>query len=187
LCADRTEVTVAAYAECVNANYCRAEDLGCDGAANWGRPDRSNHPINCVSALQAEVYCSWKKARLPTAEEYSAMASPPHRAKQWYPWGEPDPDDDGKHRACWSGGENARSGTCAVGSFPSGAGRGGILDAVGNVWEWTSTVRRNDRVFMGGAWNEKTTRKLAHDSSNHNSPSSHFEDVGFRCVHAVVH
>ncbi len=94
-----------------------------------------------------------------------------------YPWG----DDDPKGRVCWSA-EHNRDGTCAVGSYPIGAGRWGMLDLAGNVWEWTSTERRGKRVFMGGAWNDGSPRRMRYGSENRNDVHAHFDDVGFRCV-----
>ncbi|MEE2645193.1 MAG: SUMF1/EgtB/PvdO family nonheme iron enzyme, partial [Myxococcota bacterium] len=40
----RTEITVAQYRHCVEANACSVPrtNQGC----NWGRPDRDDHPIN---------------------------------------------------------------------------------------------------------------------------------------------
>jgi hypothetical protein len=179
VCANRTEVTVAEYQACVNARYCNAEGLQCGDAANWGRPDRSDHPINCVNALQADQYCAWRRMRLPSLIEFRALASPPKHDAE-YPWGNFPPET----RVCWSAEQNRR-GTCAVGSFPNAAGRGGILDIVGNVWEWTSTDRRRDRMFAGGAWNDAHDGRVQRRTENANVPEVHFDDVGFRCIRQV--
>jgi formylglycine-generating enzyme required for sulfatase activity len=140
ICAGRTEVTVAEYESCVQARRCDDRELRCGSAANWGHADRASHPINCVSARQAEAYCAWQRARLPTLLEFQNMASAHERSD--YPWG----DDDPQGRVCWSG-ERPRRGTCPVGTYPKGAGRGGMVDLVGNVWEWTGSEKRRDRVF----------------------------------------
>ncbi|MBK7860344.1 MAG: SUMF1/EgtB/PvdO family nonheme iron enzyme [Archangiaceae bacterium] len=179
VCAGRNEVTVADYTACVNAGYCNADKLQCGDAANWGKADRMNHPINCVNALQADQYCAWRRMRLPSLVEFRALASPPtHDAE--YPWGRFPPET----RVCWSAEQNRR-GTCPVGSFPNAAGRGGILDIVGNVWEWTSTDRRRDRMFAGGAWNDAHDGRVQRRTENANVPEVHFDDVGFRCVRQV--
>lgn len=179
VCALRTEVTVADYQACVNARACSAEQLNCSPQANWGRPDRAAHPINCVSARQAEAYCAWQRARLPSLLEFHALsASPGHEAD--FPWGDHEPQG----RACWSG-DRERRGTCPVGSFPNGAGRGGILDIVGNVWEWTATEIRRDRVVAGGAWNDTRNGHLERTSENRTGADEHSDDIGFRCVRAV--
>jgi hypothetical protein len=179
VCANRTEVTVAEYQACVNARYCNADGLQCGDAANWGRPDRSNHPVNCVNALQADQYCAWRRMRLPSLVEFRALASPPKHDAE-YPWGPFPPET----RVCWSAEQNRR-GTCPVGSFPNASGRGGILDIVGNVWEWTSTDRRRDRMFAGGAWNDAHDGRVQRRTENANVPEVHFDDVGFRCIRQV--
>lgn len=174
-CVGKTEVTVASYKACVDAGKCDADGLECRGAANWGKAGKENHPINCVSFFQAEAYCTWRQARLPTYDEWISIADSVTPGD--YSWGEGEPGG----RACWSGDES-REGTCAVGTYPRGAGKGGVLDIVGNVWEWTTDEKRRDRIFVGGSWAEKNKKKLYPKSKNWASPGSHFEDLGFRCV-----
>jgi iron(II)-dependent oxidoreductase len=179
VCAGRTEVTVSQYQGCVNARACSAAELKCGGSPNWGLPDRAGHPINCVNAKQAEAYCAWKKTRLPSLLEFQALARREDGEGE-FPWGGAEP----RGRVCWSG-EKERHSTCVAGFYPTGAGRGGILDIVGNVWEWTSTDLRRDRVFAGGAWNDSNPGRLETTSVNRNSADVHFDDVGFRCVRTV--
>jgi len=51
---DTTEVTVAAFRECVRAGKC--EEPGSGALCNWGNGRRDNHPVNCVSWHQAKKY-----------------------------------------------------------------------------------------------------------------------------------
>ncbi len=179
VCAGRTEVTVAEYETCVNAHACTANGLKCGRGANWALLERDNHPINCVDAAQAEAYCRWRNARLPSLLVFQALG---RRAdgEGRFPWG----DDDPKGRLCWSG-EQRRSGTCAAGSYPSGAGRGNLMDVAGNVREWTSTSLRRDRVLAGGAWSDSHPDEVETASFNRISAEVHQDDVGFRCVRNV--
>ena len=175
-CIGRTEVTVAAYAACVAAGRCSTDGVDCTSAANYGKQDKQNHPMNCVSWAQADSYCAWRNARLPTLDEWRDIADSAQPGT--YPWG----DEEPLNRVCWSGDDVNRSGSCPAGAFPRGAGRGGVLDIVGNVWEWTQDEHRRDRVFVGGAWDDKNRKKIVRDSRNWASPGSHFDDLGFRCV-----
>lgn len=179
ICAGLTEVTVADYRACVAAQACSSEGLKCSHAANWERPDRETHPINCVSVKQAETYCAWRKSRLPSLLEFQALARR-HDGEGEYPWGDAAPTG----RACWSG-ERERQGTCPVGNYPQGAGRSGVLDIAGNVWEWTATEKRRDRVFTGGGWNDNHGDRLETSSENRHGSELHSDDLGFRCVRTV--
>jgi len=179
VCAGRTEVTVDEYESCVNAHACTANGLKCGHAANWTLPDRGNHPINCVDAAQAEAYCKWRNAKLPSLLVAQALARKSDGEGR-FPWGDADPNG----RLCWSG-EQRRRGTCISGSYPGGAGRGNLMDVVGNVREWTSTSLRRDRVVTGGAWNDDHGDAIETASFNRISGDVHNDDIGFRCVRNV--
>jgi formylglycine-generating enzyme required for sulfatase activity len=186
LCVDVTEVTRGAYRDCPKA-VC-------------GRPDTGEHctesrseldlPVNCVTHAQAEAYCAFRHARLPTAEEWEWVARGGDEAAT-YPWGSALP----KHQLCWSGVEH-RADPCPVGAFPEGASRVGILDLVGNVAEWTSTKRADDSprdhkfVFVGGSWRSTLPDSIhfvtGGGDTSWGTPGSlavyASPDVGFRCV-----
>jgi formylglycine-generating enzyme required for sulfatase activity len=162
---DRTEVTVRAYRDCVEATSC-SEPEGYHPRkgdfrvfCNWGNPEqRDNHPINCVDFHQAQAFCTWAGKRLPTEEEweYAARGAGEDRL---FPWGNAPPTEQ-RLNAC--GGEcpahllaahfpagpslyPASDGwpeTAPVGSFPSGASKQGVVDMAGNVWEWTASTYR---------------------------------------------
>jgi formylglycine-generating enzyme required for sulfatase activity len=52
----RTEVTVAQFRKCVNEGPCAAPDTA--GGCNWDKPDRANHPVNCVDWYQARMFAA---------------------------------------------------------------------------------------------------------------------------------
>ena len=133
LLVDVTPVTVAQYSTCVRAGHCSparttVRDLGyVPDADRWSpfcngdRPDRADHPANCVDLLQARGYCAWAGKRLPTADELE-WAERNAVAETRYPWGDAPPRD----QLCWNGEGNGaaagrRAGTCAVGSHPASA------------------------------------------------------------------
>src|SRR5581483_4006755 len=163
---DLTEVTMAAYRECVRAGACAVPDATVDWLyitpearawysqfCNWDKPDRERHPMNCVALRQARGYCAWAGKRLPTEEEWEYAAR--GRDGRHYPWGN---DPPGPHlvnalhaehaalrgKKAEAGGAPSQrgdtwAGTAPVGSFPGGRSPHGLLDMAGNVWEWTTS------------------------------------------------
>lgn len=145
-----TDVTVAAYARCVALGQCKEPRV--DTYCNWKRKGRDDHPINCVTWEQANAYCKWFSARLPSEQEWEYVATAGDEARE-YPWGSLSPGT----RACWNGdgselGGN-RNGTCPVGSHPAGDSKWGVHDMAGNVWQWTSSDYDSDtKAVRGGSW-----------------------------------
>jgi len=176
---DRTEVTVAAYGECVDAGACSESPPG--RFCNWGRSDRGRHPVNCVDWTQAFEYCEWRGSRLPSEGEWEKAARGTDGRK--YPWG--------NHKASCryaiidDGGDGCgRDSTWPVGSKPSGVNPYDALDMAGNVWEWTSdwdSSNRDIRVLRGGSWSSgprNTRTSYRYRSAPHRQSFS----IGFRCA-----
>jgi formylglycine-generating enzyme required for sulfatase activity len=131
---DRTEVTVAAYLACVQANVCTLgkHQPGCNATP---KQPLLQHPMNCITELQAAQYCAAQGKRLPSAAEWEFAAR--GTDGRIYPWG----NDEAGEQLCWQGRAGASSKkTCPVGKFPQGASPFGAFDMAGNVAEWTSTA-----------------------------------------------
>ena len=118
--------------------------------ANWRAPfgagsdiaGKQDHPVVQVAYPDAAAYAAWAGRRLPTEAEweYAARAG----SDSTYPWGD-EPTVGGEPMAnTWQGrfpyrndGARGWMGSSPVGAFPPNGF--GLLDMIGNVWEWTTT------------------------------------------------
>ncbi|MFM7235544.1 MAG: formylglycine-generating enzyme family protein [Cyanobium sp.] len=117
--------------------------------ANWRHPEgpgssikgREHHPVVHIAHADAQAYASWAGKVLPTEAQWERAAWG-GREGVTYAWGE-ELHPGGRPLAnTWQGTfphHNSRldgwERTSPVGSFP--ANGYGLLDMIGNVWEWT--------------------------------------------------
>ena len=142
---DRNEVTNAEYAEFVKAK-------GHAPPQHWGgnipKAGEERLPVSNVSYDDAVSFAAWRSERdsatyrLPTEEEWEFAAR--GNSSRPYPWEGP----------VVAGRAVVASGAPApVGSLPEGATPEGVLDMLGNVWEWTSSeaamYKGNNRTVLG--------------------------------------
>ncbi len=121
---DLTEVTQQAYDVCVAARACKASS---DEIRRMGlRFVGPMLPVVGVSATDADTYCAWRGARLPSEAEFERAVRGDDGRR--YPWGN---DKPSKERAVY-----ATDRLEHVGTHPDGAGPYGHLDLAGNAWEW---------------------------------------------------
>jgi ergothioneine biosynthesis protein EgtB len=88
-----------------------------------------------VSWAEASAYARWKGLDLPTeAEFHRAAYGAPDGSERRYPWGNgaPGPEHGSFDFRHWA--------PTPVGSHPAGASAWGVLELVGNGWEWTRSV-----------------------------------------------
>ena len=118
--------------------------------ACWHRPDgvaalpedRLDHPVVHVAFADAVAYAGWVGKVLPSEAEWEFAARGGLEGAD-YAWGDAFLPGGLRHANTWPGsfplrGEEGphRYGTSPVGSFP--ANSYGLVDLIGNVWEWTS-------------------------------------------------
>ncbi|QQQ01158.1 SUMF1/EgtB/PvdO family nonheme iron enzyme [Lysobacter enzymogenes] len=157
---DRTPVTNAQYLDFVHAsgylprdphNYLRD---WVDGAPRAGWEHR---PVTWVALEDARAYARWAGKRLPREWEwqYAAQGDDGRR----YPWG-----DDWREDAVPAPNRNRRvRAPDAVDAHPAGASPFGVLDLVGNVWQWT------DEYF-----DEHTRAAILRGGSSYQPQTSHW-------------
>jgi formylglycine-generating enzyme required for sulfatase activity len=91
-------------------------------------------PAVGINASDAEILCEWlhgldgRRYRLPTEAEWEFMARAGSAGMYWWPDG-----DDTQRRAVFGCGGPAAA-------DPQRANPWGLIDVLGNVWEWTSST-----------------------------------------------
>lgn len=172
---DRTEVPVVAYAKFVSAG---------GAPAPWITRPADSLPVTGVFWAEADAYCRWRdpKARLPTEDEWEAVAR--GKTGLLYPWGSV--WEEGRANA-----DNARLGLAPSGAAMSGATPAGVVDLIGNAWEWTASSIGSQRVIRGGAYDSPRTvaTALYRTSLPAAAPESlrlrNYGNTGFRCARSL--
>lgn len=117
--------------------------------ADWRHPQGpgssieglQDHPVVHMAYADVEAYAQWAGKQLPTEAEWEWAARGGLDDTE-FAWGD-ELAPGGSHRAnTWQGefpwqnlAEDGHAGTSPVGSYP--ANPHGLLDMIGNVWEWT--------------------------------------------------
>ncbi len=199
----KTPVTVAEFEKCVAAKKCTSEHyktVSDDDYCNYNRGDDwKNHPMNCIDWDGAKEYCEWIGGRLPSEEEweYAATHNGTRHLDTTYPWGDDAPthcvsaqyyrSSTGRYcqgNAAAPMSNDERDGTSDVSLHsPAGDSPLGLVDMLGNVWEWTSSFYSDGspHAFKGASWviNEFFLSFSHRDGAG---PAYTSNDVGVRCA-----
>lgn len=142
---------------------------------------RADHPVVLVSHDDALAYAGWlsertgRKWRLPSEEEWEKAARGGDGRR--FPWGDEfDPKRLNSH-------DRGPFDTTPVGRFADGKSPFGLLDAAGQVFEWTRTPSGRDRfIVKGGSWDDKGCG-VCRPAARHSRPGNlkHIL-IGFRLV-----
>ncbi|MBT3629540.1 MAG: SUMF1/EgtB/PvdO family nonheme iron enzyme [Rhodospirillaceae bacterium] len=148
-----------------------------------GKPPkgRADHPVVLVSHHDARAYAAWlsgrsgKPWRLPSALEWEKAAR--GSAGRRFPWGDRfDPARLNSH-------DLGPFDTLPVGQYPAGASPYGLMDAAGQIFEWTDSPGNPGRFLVkGGSWDDKGCG-VCRPAARHARPQTikHIL-VGFRLV-----
>lgn len=156
----------------------------------------ANHPVVGICYFEADAYARWAGLRLPTEAEWQMAASWRIRSSaqilRRYPWGDA---LDTTRCNIWATGLGH---TVPVNEFENGAAPNGVLQLVGNVWEWTDSdfcLSDKEGRAVVGDMPMKSIRGGAFDTYFPNQATSFFRtglaclfrmhNVGFRCAMAI--
>jgi iron(II)-dependent oxidoreductase len=160
-----------------------------------GRHDKrlADHPVVGVCFFEAAAYAKWAGVRLPTEAEWQMAASWRIRSSahvlRRYPWG-----DALDTRRCNIWASNVGQ-AVPVHEYETGGAPNGVLQLVGNVWEWTDSdfnvVDKAGRPVLGDMM-MRSIRGGAFDTYFPSQATSFFRtglgvlfrvhNVGFRCA-----
>jgi len=189
---DKYPVTNKQFKEFINAAHYHPKDDH-NFLKDW-KNDRypenwDNKPVTWVSMEDARAYAAWAGKRLPHEWEWQYAAQ--GNNNRLYPWG----SNFDSSRIPLIDTSRVMRALTDVNAFPEGASLFGIMDMVGNVWQWTDEYRDDHTraaILKGGGYYRSATSNWyfprAYDLNKYGkyllmAPSiDRSATIGFRCV-----
>lgn len=210
---DEVEATNGQYQLCVDAGVCAppARRGATYHESYFDDPAFADYPVIFVNWYDAQTFCEWRGARLPTEAEWEMAASydPAQAIKLRYPWG--DAFDGESVNFCdvncplekRDGSMNdGHRDTAPVGSYRNGRSPNGAYEMAGNVMEWVSDwydpryyfestdtnpqgpVAGQFKAIRGGSW-LSAAEELQTTVRSSFDPTVARANLGFRCASDV--
>ena len=181
------------------ADYARFAVATANWPSTWSSrcaPGRERLPVTGLKWHEANAYAQWAGKRLPTEAEWEYAARGTNKRR--YPWGS-------EWRTGFANAENSLGHITSVDQFPQNVSPFGVVEMVGNVWEWTASdlttysgmplpkqvMRRQvidevifGKVIRGGSWQddkEDTTTTIRRGYPA-DGADINYDNTGFRCV-----
>ncbi|MFC8423676.1 SUMF1/EgtB/PvdO family nonheme iron enzyme [Streptomyces sp. NPDC057236] len=165
----------------------------------YENPRYTDHPAVCVNWWSAYAFAAFEGKRLPTSLEWEAAAR--GTDGRLFPWGDTSDSSRVNCADSWVGrpvvtyqawyrdfaGDAVReAGASPVGERPGNRSPFGVLDMVGNCWEWTSTSLSDpgEAVICGGSY-DNPMRAVQASSKGVYRKRGGSNAVGFRCVQDI--
>ncbi len=189
---DKYPVTNAEFKQFLDATYYHPKDdlnFLRDWNAGMYPQGWEKKPVTWVSLEDARAYAAWAGKRLPHEWEWQFAAE--GTDGRTYPWGDnwqldaaPLPDKSRTMR-----------GPSEVGAHPTGASPFGVMDMVGNVWQWTDEFTDDHTraaILRGGSYYQPQGSKWYFPQAYRNQQHGKLllmapgydrsGTLGFRCV-----
>ncbi|MGC0377640.1 SUMF1/EgtB/PvdO family nonheme iron enzyme [Streptomyces sp. SAI-229] len=165
----------------------------------YENPRYADHPAVCVNWWSAYAFAAFEGKRLPTSLEWEAAAR--GTDGRLFPWGDTSDSSRVNCADSWvgrpvvtyqawyrdfAGDAVRRAGATPVGERPGNRSPFGVLDMVGNCWEWTSTSLGDpgEAVICGGSY-DNPMRAVQASSKGLYRKRGGSNAVGFRCVQDI--
>lgn len=135
-----------------------------------------NFPVVNINFSEAKAYAEWAGKRIPTEEEWEKAARGKEGLK--FPWG--NTFDASKCNTI----NSSKWRTVSSDEYQVGRSPYGVLNMLGNVWEWTDSQAGNDpesKIIKGGSF-INDLKYISCSSRSFEKMVTKKNAIGFRCV-----